>query len=356
MTIRQHASPRADDAPKGLPSVAAFVPADLYAFQRAVLASDLAPVVKCLAVAISLTSAGRSGERATIDEAALMAVAGCSRPTLYRHLTHLRGTWLEQTSAPTYGGKGMPSRRARYGLRVPESCLTPTQDGETGLMEESCLTATHEPETRVESRVSSEPKSCLVAPHETERVRRVLVRREPTPLPPAVGSGVDEGQPKTGGRDLSEINPKSDPVPEVVALLNSECAADARECRSFPGLVATLTQKGWTARGIADALNARGVRGFDRPGAGTAVAAKELLAAPVPPPPLQAKPWCGRCDSPTYRFHLDDDGRNPEKCECHPGWRSQGRQLPLMASVPTGSGVSEDRVDVDDRAPAAVTA
>lgn len=35
--------------------------------------------------------------------------------------------------------------------------------------------------------------------------------------------------------------------------------------------------------------------------------------------PSPSTRWCGACDSPGYRFVVDDDGRNPRRCPaCHP--------------------------------------
>lgn len=45
----------------------------------------------------------------------------------------------------------------------------------------------------------------------------------------------------------------------------------------------------------------------------------ELLPAPPDVVDLNHVEWCGRCDSPGYRFVVDDDGRPLERCPlCHP--------------------------------------
>lgn len=123
-----HTPHAADNADAVTPS---FIRADLFAFLRAVAcAPEINGSTMRTLMLLATSGDGTSGANVTIDAAAIAAARGVADRTVWRHLEHLRGTWLEQTSAPTRGNCGRPGRRARYHLCIPESCdaVTPLVD------------------------------------------------------------------------------------------------------------------------------------------------------------------------------------------------------------------------------------
>lgn len=96
--------------------------ADLFTFQRAVAASDLPDAVKVLAMRVALDGRGTTGTGVCVNADGLAEALGCSTRTIWKRLEPLVESWLVQTAKPTRGTSGRPGRRARYRLRVPESC------------------------------------------------------------------------------------------------------------------------------------------------------------------------------------------------------------------------------------------
>lgn len=102
----------------------------LFAWQRAVLASDLGAKVSVTALRIGLDSTQATGRDVVVNDAAVAADLSCSPRTVWRHVRVLIDNgWLAQTSKPTYGGPAAGGRRARYCLLVPgESSDTPSEE------------------------------------------------------------------------------------------------------------------------------------------------------------------------------------------------------------------------------------
>lgn len=92
----------------------------LFAWQRAVLASDLPAKVQVTGLRVGLDSTQSSGRDVVVNDAAVAADLSCSRRTVWRHVrVLLDGGWMAQTTKPTYGGRSEGGRRARYCLLVP---------------------------------------------------------------------------------------------------------------------------------------------------------------------------------------------------------------------------------------------
>jgi hypothetical protein len=114
---------------------------DLFAWQRAVIASSMPRDTQLTALRLGLDSAQGTGREVVINAGPVSEDVGCSERTVWRRVQDLvDGGWLLQTAKPTYTGGETRGRRARYRLLIPgESSATPTC-GKSHDPSESCDT------------------------------------------------------------------------------------------------------------------------------------------------------------------------------------------------------------------------
>lgn len=136
--------------------------ADLFAFQRAVAASDLPDGVKVLGMRLALDGKGTSGTEVVVNAEALADTLGCSTRTVWNRLAPLLGSWLVQTSKPTRGGAGRAGRRARYRLHIPESCAAAEREDCTRNEGVVCNDSPNRVQEPAESCAAVERERCTV--------------------------------------------------------------------------------------------------------------------------------------------------------------------------------------------------
>jgi hypothetical protein len=183
-----------------------YMRADMFAFLRSVaLAADLDAATLRTLMLVAVTGDGTSGANVSVDAATIAAQRGVTERTVWRHLKRLRGTWLEQTTAPTRGDRDRPGRRARYHLCIPEPSDTSTLPAVTRFAEssdtppradvprfpESSDIAPPEMSDENENHLTSGAESSDIAERENVSVLHLTVLHNPLPptthRPPATG-------------------------------------------------------------------------------------------------------------------------------------------------------------------------